>query len=85
MPVSKGIYSIWKDNSFVIISRKGDFVDLLCEDFVMMTPNHIHRSQLVFFLKINIVYNRLILFLYLQHIFHTFTFFEFITVHIKGI
>jgi len=31
----------------VIISRKGDFVDLLCEDFVMMTPNHIHWSQLL--------------------------------------
>ena len=50
MPVSKGsILSIWKDYSFVIISRKGDFVDLLCEDFVMMIPNHIHWSQLLFF------------------------------------
>jgi len=49
MPVSKGILSIWKDYSFVIISRKGVFVDLLCEDFVMMTPNHIHRPQLCFF------------------------------------
>ena len=47
MPVSKGILSIWKDYSFVIISRKGDFVVLLCEDFVMMTPNHIHWSQLL--------------------------------------
>jgi len=49
MPVSKCVLSIWKNYSFVIISRKGDFIDLLCEDFVMMTPNHIHWSQLLFF------------------------------------
>ena len=48
MTVGKGVNPIWKDNnSFVIISRKGDLVHLFCEDFVMMTPNHIHRSQLL--------------------------------------
>jgi len=41
------MYSIWKNNLFVIISRKGDFVDFLCEDFMFMTPNHIHWSQLL--------------------------------------
>ena len=45
MTVGKSIFFIVADFSFVIISRKGDFVDLLCENFVMMTPNHIHRSQ----------------------------------------
>jgi len=45
--VSCGINLIWKDNSFVIISRKGDLVHLFCEHFVMMTPNHIHRFQLL--------------------------------------
>ena len=38
----------------------------------------------VVFLKINNFYSRLMLFLNLQHIFHTFTFFEFVTVHIKA-
>ena len=46
MTVGKSLYFIVTNFSFVIISRKGDFVDLLCEYFVMMTPNHIHRSQL---------------------------------------
>jgi len=26
------MYSIWKDNSFVVVSRQGDLVDILCED-----------------------------------------------------
>ena len=47
MTVGKSFYFIATNFSFVITSRKGDFVDLLCEDFVMMTPNHIHRSQLL--------------------------------------
>ena len=47
MTMGKNFYFIVANFSFVITSRKSDFVDLLCEDFVMMTPNHIHRSQLL--------------------------------------
>jgi len=46
MTVGKSFYFIVTKFSFVIISRKGDFVALFCEYLVMMTPNHIHRSQL---------------------------------------
>jgi len=47
-PCELGIYLIWKNDSFVIISRKGDLVDSFCEYFMLPTSDYVHSSPLFF-------------------------------------
>ena len=42
------IYSIWQNDSFVVIDRKGDLIDSFCEDFMLPTSDYVHCSPLFF-------------------------------------
>jgi len=45
------IYSIWKNDSFVILSRKGDLVDSFCDYFMQPTSDYVHSSSLFFVIE----------------------------------
>jgi len=49
MAMSKSLYFVRPDDTFVIIGRESYFIHLFCGEVVLTTSNDIHRPQLWFF------------------------------------